>query len=298
MNKETIFSNFKLRLSCVNSMGKLFLVTLILLVQHILFSCTSSNDLVPFKKEEAVDQLDYSTVSCGPASILNSFRFGNPERLKFYNSLKGDSGLDKLKNLIEKYFQGKSDYYKSSDVIDEEGVRSLDLLKRTNNILEGSGIREVNGCYLDRQPQETGRHFVKRIARMLKGSLDKGVPIIAVVAAYSTKNEREKMGWERVGGHFVVIRSIKIDPSKEVLSFDCNYIDPEGGCIRRAFVFAEERRPYGAWKYLGDDKNEWLSNNPFLLFTAPFLDIGIKQKKWHHRTQLLLTYAIGDFDED
>lgn len=258
---------------------------------------------VEVEQSKAVDQLKYSKMACGPTCLVNALMFGPVKRKAVYNKLPGNTGFDKMKLLTESLKTQKSAYFDGKMFDPEDGMRSRDLGVVANQLMEKYGAPKLTATYLDRDTSETGVHFLRRVCAKIENSLAAGQPVVANFETYGIDRDGEKKEggetlWNRLTGHFVLITAIEKMENDEQLSVSIRYLDPEGGKIRVAYLYAEERRKFGARKFLTEENEPWLKGSPFLQVLAPHLTMQIGNEAWHNRTTMHFTYMVGEFAAD
>jgi len=276
-----------------------------LLVGYALFAAPAQarEVAVELDREAAVDQLKFHKKACGPACLVNALQFGTEERKAAFRKMKGKTGVAKMKSLTKSFSQMPSWYFKDQLFSPEDGMRSRDLAIASNQLLYQLRAPKFSALYADRTKNETGVHFLQRVSGKVANSLAAGQPVIATIEAYGIERppEDKKSGeilWNRINGHFVLIVAIDTIEEDDQLSLRMKYLDPEGGEVRTAYLYAEERRKFGARKFLTEENEPWLKGSPFLQVLAPHLTMSIDQEVWHNRTTMHLTFLIGDFEGD
>ncbi|MFT5471167.1 MAG: hypothetical protein ACI8UO_006300 [Verrucomicrobiales bacterium] len=243
---------------------------------------------------ETVDQNIYSSMACGPTSVLNAVKFGAPE---VYQKLLGADDETRLRFVIDRYFRKPSVTRDNAKRFEEAGgVGHKDLAAAMRDLAEEHGLPKVQSAEVVRKEDEKEREFLFRVHHALRTSLRNGVlPIVALRSQVSRQNPGTgEWKWEAMTDHFVVITSVPDRLHEGELGFAFEMIDPDGGYTSTSFIYTERRHEFAAFQ--GESvEGQWLGGSRFLLVTAPRVYNLVDEKKadWQSRILTTLSFFVG-----
>jgi hypothetical protein len=246
---------------------------------------------------KAVDQNQHSQNACGPASVLNSLIFGNHHLQTALARLKGSANQDKLAFIIDRYGTVRSEDYQNRPRWNpQSGISPLDLTHLFIDILATGSQTDIQGKFLDRDPDESHLDHLHRVHGYLVHSLQKGVPPIISLRSFAPdyiSPDQKKIVWNGLANHYVIITALPRMVHRHQKGFFFDYLDPNGPLQASGYAYIEDRRNFMAAK--GNRVHwKWLSDGPFLLVTAPSLNtLGLRTQRWFWRTIIVFNYAIG-----
>ncbi|MDA7888700.1 hypothetical protein N9A86_04910, partial [Akkermansiaceae bacterium] len=173
------------------------------------------------------------------------------------------------------------------------GINWADMIHLTNWVRKDVGLPELQGAYLRRSPPEDGHSHVKRIHQLFKSSIDGGVlPIINFVSQTAYKDpESGKLLWGSLMGHLCTLMEVQEKLAKNEQGFRFRYADSDTGKIETGYLSFSQARNFAAFD--GDPiKGKWVKHRPFLVVTAPALDLKTSDQDWHTRTEIVMNYAV------
>jgi len=248
-------------------------------------------------QEAFVDQGIYSDAACGPTALLNSLKFGGESYRDGFAQLPGATDQHRLHSLVDRYFKRPSSILPQGRRYSQHsGVLSRDLLVAAQETYADLGLPKVEGQEFLRGEDEPSEEFIQRVHRQLQYSLFQGMtPIIELRSQYADQDSvTGQWKWKAMEDHYVVVTRVPKQLREDAMGFSFDYIDPLGGKLGTAFVYAERRQNFSAWQ--GDTHlGRWLAGNRFLLINAPSAYGMIPDEKadWHARTLTALSYYIG-----
>ncbi|MCP5545731.1 MAG: hypothetical protein H7A49_17690 [Akkermansiaceae bacterium] len=172
-----------------------------------------------------VDQLVVAGNACGPAALLNSFRFGNDSWRGVYDSVKGDGEREKIRTVIRDIGMRPSRHLPGRARWSRGGVSVADLQDIANEMAAEAYQPFVSEEVFFRGDGESPRALLRRVHRRLEGSLARGLPPLLSVRRYAASGG----SWRPVDAHFVTVVSVPRSLGRDDGSFAVSYIDPWGG---------------------------------------------------------------------
>ncbi len=273
----------------------------------------SAGETVRIEITEKIDQNTYpkSLNACGPTCMLMQFQNGTPEMQAAHGKLIGSDSAKRINYLIERHFK------KKRSVISPElyrwginGVLTRDMEAAADDWMEENGLDrlDLSGSWLDRENvKEKDSEMVRRIHRMMKRSLEAGVPPILSLKSFVAREKLNKPGemeW-RIGQHHYVlitevpdslIRGDEVTKTVSSQGFKLGIIDPNGGMESEIFVFHDSNgQPFTAQKGNGT-QGKWISGKPFLQVAAPTVPtLKPANLKWSERVVTIANHLMGKF---
>jgi hypothetical protein len=246
-----------------------------------------------------VSQALYSENACVPASVLNALRFGPPSFRKAFDTIPGEGEKDKLTHLVKTYGVKPSVVEPGPAYDESSGIKAEDIPPFFNAILKDHGGETVEGTYFDRQPKESTGDHLRRVHGCLARSLAAGIPVVVSFRSFAAHRMKDKDDflWEGVGAHVVLVTRVprELDPRQKGFAFE--FVEPHQVVRTEGYVGIEEVRGFKAVKGSGQKDFTWLADSPFLLVTAPVLNIGTRREAWYARSFITLNYGAGRFRE-
>lgn len=177
------------------------------------------------------------------------------------------------------------------------GVETPDFAEGINELLAEHGIAPLQARYLDRVEGEGSADHLGRVRRLLKSSLDAGVPPVLNLRSFQVKRREENARdprWESAFSHYVLVTKLRGETSE--IGFEVEVIDPFGGRRTVLYLHLEANgQPFRALK--GNDKSgEWLAGRPFLQVVAPGVPtLRPAKPDWSERYLVVANHLIGRF---
>lgn len=247
------------------------------------------DDAEPAKHRPIVAQGSIGVNACGPCALYNALVWGSDDLHRLAKELPGDGAAERIKAVIRKYGAKPSEEH--ARYSDADGITWIDHLHLTNDLFRAHGVAPVHGRYLERRDKETPVDGLRRVHKLLRASLDAGLPPIVSVRSFAALNNGKEHLWEGLHGHWVTIVEVPKALAEREKGFRFGFLDPELGTLEYGYAYAEEARDFAATKG-NNEKWVWLSNRPFLLVAAPSLRLHTQDQPWHARTTIILNYAI------
>jgi hypothetical protein len=198
-----------------------------------------------------------------------------------------------VRYIIKEYGARPSEEYGDRKLrFDEKsGITTVDMRHLVNDLLRDHNLQPVGGSYLDRETNETLRHHLQRIHRLLAESLDLGFPPLVSVRSFYANHSGNEFKWDALDGHWITLVEIAPVLTTNELGFRFAYADAATGRIDYGYAYVDEARNFAAAKG-NAEKAEWLPDRPFLLLTAPSLRLGTQTVRWSDRTTIILNSAV------
>lgn len=256
---------------------------LLLSLAAFLISCSSA----PTHREaqnlgaKPFDQLVLAGNACGPAALLNSYRFGNPEWRKLAETPHRLTDRERIRSITSGPAMRESASLPGRARWSRNGVNISDLRDIADEIASPHGLPALQQQTLFLKPGESQETFLRRVHAQLERSLANGFPPIVSIRRFAKRRSQ----WTAVQGHFVTVTSLPSRLPNGADSFDLRYIDPLGG------KFQEGAITILAEPFLVSDP----AANPNLTADFPELTIGRKSVQRGERSVLAISAALGDF---
>lgn len=191
------------------------------------------------------DQLAVAGNACGPAALLNAFRFGDHHWQRAATAVAGDTDKARLLAIIRTWGLRPSRHLAGRLRWTRHGVNVDDLCDMANEMTRGQLLPQVQLEILMLQPGETSPGLLQRVHGRLASSLANGLPPIISIRRIAHRSEAgQPPEWVVVQGHFVTVVGLPRKLVKNATAFPVTYIDPWGGkrgegrltLSRRAFL--------------------------------------------------------------
>lgn len=196
----------------------------------LLSSCAAPPAL-PVSQAPA-NQLDLSATACGPAALLNAFRFGSADWQRLALSIPGNTDQQRLSSLLRKVELLPSHMIHGQTRGAKRGVNVSDLKDLANVLTKGAQLPALKESILFLKSGESPLQLLHRSHALLSQSARDGLPPIISLRRYAWRTQKGGGGtWTAIGAHFVTLRSIPRDFSKDATFYPVSYIDPWGGKI-------------------------------------------------------------------
>lgn len=224
------------------------------------------------------NQLSVSGNACGPAALLNAFRFGDKNWQRGLEAVVGDSDKIRLSYTIRAYGLRPSAQLAGRTRWSRAGINLTDLIALGNDLTRGRYLPELQPSVLLPAAGETSPQVLKRVHSSLARSMKKGLPpIISVRRQVLRKSDIGQSGWLTVESHFITLLRLPSSLDGAATSFPIDYLDPWGGkrCSGTISLPPADAASYG------------------LIAELPSTTIGKKLVRKGERSTLTLSAAIG-----
>lgn len=175
------------------------------------------------------NQLSVAGNACGPAALLNAFRFGNRDWQRASDAITGPNDREKILKIIREIGMRPSKHVPGHPRWSRRGVSVLDLRDMANEMCAGKYLPLVTDEVFFLTQKETPEKLLRRVHQRLSKSLTKGLPPVISLRRYVLRGPKGKPQWTVLDAHFVTLTSIPAKLGKNDRSFPVTYIDPWGG---------------------------------------------------------------------
>lgn len=230
------------------------------------------------------NQLVVAGNACGPAALLNAFRFANPDWQRAYTGITGENDRERILRIIRDSGMRPSKHLPGQARWSRRGVSVADLHDMANELCIGRYLPLISEDVFFLQPGESPEKLLQRVHRRLSTSLAKGLPPVISLRRYALRRQDGNAPqWTVLDAHFVTLTRMprKLDSSSR--SFAVDYIDPWGG--RRCE--GEIRIP--PTPLLADSGGR----SSCLEAVFPKTTVGMKLARRNEATMLAVSAAIG-----
>lgn len=191
----------------------------------------------------AANQRLVSGNACGPAALLNAFRFGNPHWQRAANAVAGENDHERILRIIRKFGMRPSKQLPGRPRWSRRGVSVTDLRDMANEMTTGLYLPKISDEVFFTTARETPQKLLRRAHQRLEKSLAKGLPPVLSIRRHTLRSQRDgSTQWVVTDAHFVTLTSIPRKLPKNAASFPVRYIDPLGGIARHGVIRIPEQR--------------------------------------------------------
>lgn len=218
-------------------------VTNILLLLAFSLSVAAAPPLreAPNPTATPADQLSIAGNACGPAALLNAFRYGNADWQRASNALPGENDRQRLQYIIRGPGMRPSTHLKGRARWSRRGVNIADLQDIANELTQGQYLPQMTQQVLFRQPGETPEKLLRRVHKLFNTSLEKGLPPVISLRRHVLRTKDGASHWTVLDAHFVTLTSLPRKLDKNARSFAVTYVDPWGGKVRQGVIGIPDR---------------------------------------------------------
>lgn len=177
-----------------------------------------------------VNQFVVAGNACGPAALLNAFRFGNLDWQRACAALAGDSDKERLLHMIREIGMRPSKHLPGHPRWSRRGVGVADLRDMADEMTQGRYLPLLGSEVFFTGPRETPAKLLRRVYQRLETSLAKGLPPVVSLRRYALRRQPGSAAqWVVIDAHFVTLTAIPRALEKHARAFPVSYIDPAGG---------------------------------------------------------------------
>jgi hypothetical protein len=196
----------------------------------------------PNRAATPANQLLVSGNACGPAALLNAFRFGNEDWQRASYALSGATDKQQIYTIIREYGMRPSKSITGRPRWSRKGVNLADLCDIGNEIKQPHLLPTLGQEVLFRTARESQEKLLLRAQRRLEASLARGFPPVISLRRYAFRRREGKAPeWTVIDAHFVTITAVPRKLVAGVRSFSVRYIDPWGGKLAEGVVSIPSR---------------------------------------------------------
>lgn len=227
------------------------------------------------------NQLDLAGNACGPAALLNSYRFGKPQWRKLSETPPGLSDRERIRSIARGPAMRESSSLPGRARWSRNGINLSDLRDVANEIAQPHMLPAISEEMLFLKSGEKQGAFLLRVRSHLARSLDSGFPPILSIRRFVKRNGQ----WIALQGHFVTITSVPGSIASAQTSFPVKYIDPWGGNFREGSI------EINGQAFMGEDP----TRNPNLQAVFPTAIVGKRLVRGGEETVLAVSAVLGRF---
>lgn len=230
---------------------------------------------------KSFNQLDLAGNACGPAALLNSYRFGKPQWRKLSETPPGLSDRERIRAIARGPAMRESSSLPGRARWSRNGINLTDLRDVANEIAQPHMLPSISEETLFLKPGETQQAMLLRVRSRLARSLDAGFPPILSIRRFVKRDGQ----WTAIQGHFVTITSVPGAVASTQTSFPVKYIDPLGGHFREGSIAINPR------SFMTTDP----AMNPNLEAVFPTATAGKRFVRPGEETVLAVSAVLGIF---
>lgn len=184
----------------------------------------------PYLTAVPANQLVVAGNACGPAALLNAFRFGNPDWRRASDAVGGNNDRERILTIIREIGMRPSKHVPGHARWSRRGVSVADLHDMADEMTLGHYLPQLRDEVFFLSPRETPEELLRRVHHRFETSLARGFPPIVSLRRYSLRGQSGKPPqWVAIDAHFVTLTSVPRKLDKNARSFPVSYIDPWGG---------------------------------------------------------------------
>lgn len=176
------------------------------------------------------NQLTVAGNACGPAALLNAFRFSNKDWQRALTDIHGNNDRERILRIIRAIGMRPSKHTPGHARWSRRGVSVADLKDMANEMCIGKFLPLISEEVFFLQPGETPEKLLRRVHRRLSTSLVKGLPPVISLRRYALRSQDgNSPQWIVLDAHFVTLTRLPRKLDSSARSFAVGYIDPWGG---------------------------------------------------------------------
>lgn len=191
----------------------------------------------PNSSAQPANQLSVAGNACGPAALLNAFRYGSEGWNKTAESIQGQTDREKMLTIIREVGMRPSKHLTGRARWSRKGVNLADLTDIANELTDGRYLPRLSQEVLFRKSGESQEKLLKRVHHRFEKSLSKGLPPIISLRRYALRKQPNGGAeWISLDAHFVTLISVPKKLPKGERSFPVTYVDPWGGKVQKGSI--------------------------------------------------------------
>ena len=177
------------------------------------------------------NQLRVAGNACGPAALLNAFRFGNEDWQRVSNAIVGDNDRERILRIIREIGMRPSKHVPGHPRWSRRGVSLADLRDMGDEMAAGQQFLKFSDEVFFLKPRESPEKLLQRVHQRLEKSLAKGFPPIISLRRYALRKPSTGGApqWVVADAHFITLTTIPRKIDKLTRRIPVSYIDPWGG---------------------------------------------------------------------
>lgn len=167
--------------------------------------------------------------ACGPAALVNAFRFGNENWQRAASALPGATEKDRLWSVIRDHGLRPSAHLNGRMRWTKAGVNVADLADIANGMTGGRYLPGISSEVLFIKAGESHEQLLRRVHGRLLTSMEKGLPPVISLRRFVQRRAGGAPFWMLLDAHFVTVTALPRKLEKGARSFGVSYLDPWGG---------------------------------------------------------------------
>lgn len=230
------------------------------------------------------NQLSVAGNACGPAALLNAFRFGSESWRRPLDGVSGKNDPERILTIIREVGMRPSKHVPGRARWSKRGVNLADLRDMGNEMAAGKQLPQLREDVFFAKNREKPEKLLRRVHDRLETSMERGFPAVLSLRRYvHRKQDDGALHWVAIDAHFVTLAAVAKRLGRKSTSFQVSYIDPWGGKLREGRV----EIPSPALFLDG-------AGNPACLDAAfPHAAVGKESVRPGEKSVLVLAAAIG-----
>ncbi|MGJ8655075.1 MAG: hypothetical protein ACSHX6_01390 [Akkermansiaceae bacterium] len=244
--------------------------------------------IAPNPEAKALNQIYIQKNGCGPASLINAYRFGSAKWNAATQKIVGDTDKEQFDFLVRYYGKIFSRYARASMRYDaRSGINGLDLTDLANDFQTRRklSLPKLKHTTHFLKPDKDHTALLTNTHKHLVKSLQKGFPPLISVKRFAQRGSR----WRQVHGHFVVLYEIPGTLPPGATSFEVKYIDPWGGRIKTGTIKIPETAFFAVNSAA---QKPTFRKSPTLTVDFPQSSLGKNLVKKNERSATILASSI------
>jgi hypothetical protein len=185
---------------------------------------------VPNSKAQPANQLLVSGNACGPAALLNAFRFGNANWQRAADAVTEKNDRERIFTIIREIGMRPSRHLPGRPRWSRRGVGLSDLRDMADEMIHGHYLPQLSEEVFFLKARESPEQLLRRVHKRMESSLAKGLPPILSLRRHAMRPQPGgSVQAVVIDVHFVTLTAIPRKLEKGARSFPVSYIDPWGG---------------------------------------------------------------------
>lgn len=251
----------------------------------------------PEDEPQVVGQSSIGAMACGPCALYNALANGSGRQRRALRKLSGKTDEERIRYLIERYGGSPSVAYEGKRALytEDGGMADEDLAPFASPFLEDASLPAASGQLLNRREGERLEAHLRRVHEAL--SAKEGLRPLIAIRSFGAETSGDRPLWNGLFGHWLCVLSVSELRDDEPTGFLLECADSGTGRVIPVFCHTEQHRNFTAT--LGFDVDEagkevwkWQSDRPYLLVTAPDLNLRTSNQDWYERTIVTLRYLV------
>jgi len=183
----------------------------------------------PQARATAFNQRLVSSKACGPAALLNAFRFGDANWQRGLDATTGKSDQERLSYTIQTYGMRPSRQFAGRPRWSSNGVNLADLIDLANDMAASQSLPALKSEVLIPLDGNASSKLLALAHKRCATSLAKGFPpVIGLRRFVWRKTQGGQAGWLAVDAHYVTLTQLPA-LGWNAQRFQIGYLDPNGG---------------------------------------------------------------------